>query len=75
MSVVVNDALSFAIYIYLKLRKEIGISISFDNFMDEESIVVFELSFWAFNIKNYICDVLDFFNIKSEKKRLITCCF
>jgi hypothetical protein len=40
-----SDALNFAIYIYSKLRKEIGISVSFDNFMDEESIVAFEKFF------------------------------
>jgi hypothetical protein len=40
-----NDASSFAIFICLKLKKKIGISSSFNNFMEEESIIVFELGF------------------------------
>ncbi len=42
--------LQFAISICLKL-KEFEILVSFDNFMEEESIVVFELGFLALNIK------------------------
>jgi hypothetical protein len=42
--------LHFAISICLKL-KEFEILVSFDNFMEKESIVVFELGFLALNIK------------------------
>jgi hypothetical protein len=43
----------------LKLKEEFGKLGSFDNFIEEESIVVFELTFLALNIKNN-CGVLDF---------------
>jgi hypothetical protein len=35
--------------------KKKTIPISFDNFIEEESIVVVLLGFWAFNIRKEIC--------------------
>jgi hypothetical protein len=49
-----SDVLNFAISICLKLKKEFEILVSFDNFMEEESIVAFELGFLALNIKKKI---------------------
>jgi hypothetical protein len=46
-----SDVLNSSISICWKLRKEFGKSSSFDNFIEEEYIVVFELVFWAINIK------------------------
>jgi len=54
-----NDVLNFAISI-LKLRKEYGISCSFDNYMEKEFVVALELGFLASNVKNKFCD-LDIF--------------
>jgi hypothetical protein len=45
--------------------------------MEKESIVVLELGFFAFNIKNKVCGVLDYYLyfLKNKKKiQLITCC-
>jgi hypothetical protein len=45
-----SDALNFAICNCLKLREKTRISISFDNFIEKESIVTLELGFLASNI-------------------------
>jgi hypothetical protein len=42
----------------LRLKEESRISYSFDNFMEEESIV--KLDFFVSNIKKHVCGVLDF---------------
>ncbi len=51
--------------------------VSFDSFMEKESIVVIKLGFLAFNIRKEVCDVLDLYisweNMK--KRRFITCSF
>ncbi len=44
----------------MKLIKEYGISISFDNVMEDESIVTLELGFLSSNIQKKVCGVLDF---------------
>jgi hypothetical protein len=71
-----SDVLNFIVSICLKLKDEIRISISFDNFMEEKSIVVIELSCFALNIKKEVCDALDYFlSFKNnmKKKTFITC--
>jgi 6-pyruvoyl-tetrahydropterin synthase len=68
--------LNFIISICLKLKDEIQIEISFNNFMEEKSIVVIELNCLFFNIKKEVYDALDFYFIFSKnmkKKRIITC--
>jgi hypothetical protein len=55
-----SDSLNFTISICLKLIKEYGISISFDNVMEDESIVTLELGFLSSNIQKKVCGVLDF---------------
>jgi hypothetical protein len=55
----------------LKLKDEID-STTFDNLMEEDATVVFELSSLASNIKHEIVKVLDFFLSffsKYEKKK------
>jgi hypothetical protein len=49
------------------LKEEYGISCSFDNYMEKESIVALDLGFLASNIKNKFCDVLDLFYFFLEK--------
>jgi len=44
-----NDALKYAISISLKFKNEID-STTFDNVMEEDGNVVYELSYLAFNI-------------------------
>jgi hypothetical protein len=39
------------------MKDEIGISISFNNFIKEKCIIAIELSCLAFNIKKEACDV------------------
>jgi hypothetical protein len=51
MSLVVKWCFKFCHLHLFKIEKKIEISISFDNLMDEESIVAFELTFLAFKIK------------------------
>ncbi len=53
------------------MKNEIGISISFNNFIKEKSTVVIELNCLAFNIKKEVCDALDFFFLlrKNMKKK------
>jgi hypothetical protein len=46
-----RDALNFTICNCLKLKEKRRISISFDNFIEKESIVALELGFLAFNIQ------------------------
>jgi hypothetical protein len=49
-----NDALNFAISMSLKFKDEID-STTFDNLMEEDENVVYELSCLTFNIKkNYL---------------------
>jgi hypothetical protein len=54
-----NDVLNSMISICLKLKEAFQISRSFDNFMKEEFIVAFELSFLAINIRKKAYGVLD----------------
>jgi len=59
----------------LKLFKKIGISSSLEDLIDDDSIVTFELSLLASNIKRKVCGVLDSFISflkKYEKKKHIT---
>lgn len=59
----------------LGIEKINKIPISFDNFIEEESIVVVLLGFWAFNIrKRFVIFKILFFG-KNMKKRFITCFF
>jgi hypothetical protein len=46
-----KDALNFAIFMNLKSKDEIETTTSFDNIMDEDANVVFELTCLASNIK------------------------
>jgi hypothetical protein len=55
-----SDSLNSTISICFKLIKEFGISISFDNVMEDESIIALELNFLSSNIKKEVCVVLDF---------------
>jgi hypothetical protein len=66
-----SDALNFNISICLKLKEETNL-VSFDNFMENEFIIVLELIFLDSNIKNNNCGVLDFFFFFKEnmKKRV-----
>jgi hypothetical protein len=48
-----NDALNFAISMSLKFKNDIN-STTFNNLMEEDGIVVYELSCLASNIKNEI---------------------
>jgi hypothetical protein len=46
---------------------------SFDNFMGDKSIFALELGFLAFNIKKWVCGILDFIFIflrKYEEKKV-----
>jgi hypothetical protein len=56
---VLNDALNFTISMNLKFRDEIDYA-TFDNLMEEDGNVVYELSYLASNIKKEV-QVLDFF--------------
>jgi hypothetical protein len=56
----------------LKLKKEFGVSSSLEDLIDDGSIVTFELSLLASNIRRKICGVLDDFLSflkKCEKKK------
>jgi hypothetical protein len=55
-----SDALNYAISISLKFKDEID-STTFDNLMEKDGNVVYELSYLASNIKTIIVHVLDFF--------------
>ncbi len=57
---VLSDALNIAISMSLKFNIEINFA-TFDNLMEENANVVFELSCLAFNIKKEFATVLDFF--------------
>jgi hypothetical protein len=46
-----KDALNFAISMNLKSKDEIETTTSFDNLMDEDANIVFELTCLASNIK------------------------
>jgi hypothetical protein len=58
---VLSDALNFAISMSLKFNIEINFA-TFDNLMEENANVVFELSCLASNIKKEFVAVLDFFS-------------
>ncbi len=60
----------------LYFRKQIGISSSMDNLMDDDFVVVMELSLFASNIIKEICEVLDGFSLFLKKcENKIICCF
>jgi hypothetical protein len=65
-----NDALKFAIFMSLKFKDEIDFA-TFDNVMEGDPNVVFELSFLASNIKKEIVGVLDsfFYLLKKYEKK------
>jgi hypothetical protein len=70
-----NDALKYTISISLKFKDEID-STTFDNVMEEDGNVVYELSYLAFNIKKINCLGFGFFSFllkKKRKKRPIIC--
>jgi hypothetical protein len=48
-----SDVLNFAIFICLELKEKYGILGSFDNFMEKESIDVFELGFWFLTFEKW----------------------
>jgi len=54
-----NDALNFAISMSLKFKNEIDLA-TFDNLMEKDGNVVYELSCLTFNIKKEVIQVLDF---------------
>jgi hypothetical protein len=55
-----SDALNFTISMNLKFRDEID-STTFDNLMEEDGNVTYELSCLASNIKKEVIQVLDSF--------------
>lgn len=68
------DALNVAITMSLKLFKKIGISSSLEDLIDDDSIMTFELSLLASNIRRKVCGVLDSFIsfLKKYLKKHIT---
>jgi hypothetical protein len=56
-----SDVLHFTILMSLKLKEENQVVLSFENLMDDNSIVSDELSLLASNIKSEVINVLDFF--------------
>jgi hypothetical protein len=64
-----NDALNFAISMSLKFKDEID-SGTFDNLMEEDGNVAYELSYLVSNIKHEVIQVLDsfLFFLKKMKK-------
>jgi len=61
-----NDALNFAISMSLKFKSEID-STTFDNLMEEDGNVVYELSYLTFNIKKN-CLGFGFFSFLLKRK-------
>jgi hypothetical protein len=55
-----NDALNFAISMSLKFKDEIDF-VTFNNLMEKDANVIYELSCLVSNIKSEIVRVLDFF--------------
>ncbi len=55
--------LNYAIFMNLKFKDEID-SITFENLMEEDGNVIYELSCWALNIKKVV-QVLDLFLLKN----------
>ncbi len=64
-----SDVLTFAISICLKLKKKIENLVSFENFMEEESIAAFESGFLAFNIKKKVVLFKILFKNKYEENK------
>jgi hypothetical protein len=56
-----NDALDSTISMSLKLKEENKIIPSFESLMEVDSIIFYELSLLAFNIRREIINVLDSF--------------
>ncbi len=56
-----NDALNNAITMSSKLEEGVGIVQTFNQFMDDDFVIILELSLFAFNIKKEVCGVLDYF--------------
>jgi hypothetical protein len=67
-----NHALNYAISMNLKFKDEID-STTFDNLMEEDGNVIYEVSCLASNIKKEVVQVLDFFSFLKEKERPIIC--
>jgi hypothetical protein len=57
------DALNLTIIMSLKLYKKYGISLNLQDLIDDDYVVVQELSLFAFNIRRELCGVLDGFLI------------
>jgi hypothetical protein len=57
------DALNVTIIMSLKLYKKYGISLNLQDLIDDDYVVVQELSLFAFNIRRELCGVLDGFLI------------
>jgi hypothetical protein len=72
------DALNATITMSLKFKKEFGISFNLEDLIDNNFVVVLELSLVASIIRREICEVLDgffsFFKKNEKKKNHITCC-
>ncbi len=61
-----------------KLKEDVGIIQNLDQFMDDDSTIILELSLFTSNIKKEVCGVLDSFLSflrNFEKKNPITCFF
>jgi hypothetical protein len=56
-----NDTLNSTISMSLKFKDKIETVIFFNNLMDEDGNVVFELACLTFNMKKKIVDVLEYF--------------
>jgi hypothetical protein len=63
-----SDALNFAISMGLKFRNEIDYA-TFDNLMEEDGNVAYELSCLASNIKKEVIEVLDYLISFLKKRR------
>ncbi len=72
-----SDALNYAISMILKLRVGFNVLLSLQNLMEEESIIVDELTYFAYNIRKEICVVLKSFLsfFKNLKKIKLLICF
>ncbi len=60
----------------LKLKEELKMVFFMTNLLEDNVVVILELSMFVFNIKKQICDVLDgFFSLltKYEKKEPMAC--
>jgi hypothetical protein len=68
-----NDALHYAIPMSLKLKEENKIILSFESLMEDDSIIFYELSLLASNIRREVINVLDSFHslLKNYENRKV----